>query len=348
MTPFSAHTTPLESYHPGRCVATRLYMGIRVQLLQRDRVYPAVFVPGLADSILDFSTLGIIVLCGATILYLVYREHRRSREHIHTIDASLETDRFSLEYKISNRTLELVDAQKAHRQELERIAEFGKLSKGLFHDLIGPLSAVSLSVERLATKSDTSTTNETSQTVQTAVEASRRMASFMESIRAVMQHPLPVPGEVHADSTRELAIVLDLLAYKARIAGVTIAVQNHDHFTVPIHSVRLQQLFLNTISNAVEAHADTPSPDDKQVIIDITNTEAHGIRISITDNGPGIPDHHVDTILVRPFTTKKSGTGTGLMTVKSIVEDELAGTLSITNVPKIGTVCEIVIPLSRK
>jgi signal transduction histidine kinase len=356
MTPFSVHTSS-RRVHLGRCAFASTYITTREQLMRRDmslkKTYPAAFVSGLSGNMtqvdlftfFNSATVLVILSCVGIILWLVYREHRRSRDHIRTIDTSLAEDRYVLEHKISHRTLELVDTQRLHRQELERIAEFGTLSKGLFHDLIGPLSAVSLSIERLASSGDSS--HEASQALHTALEASRRMASFMESIRAVMQHPLPNLGDVHAESSRELTIVLDLLAYKARVAGVHIDIRHHDNITLPLHPVRFQQLFLNIISNALEAHADTPAYTsiDKNIIIDITKT-SNIIRISITDNGPGISLDHVGILLKHPFTTKKSGSGTGLMTVKSIVEEELHGTLHITNVPNIGTVCEIVIPLS--
>jgi signal transduction histidine kinase len=78
-----------------------------------------------------------------------------------------------------------------------------------------------------------------------------------------------------------------------------------------VDSDKIKQALLNLIKNAAEA-----MPGGGKVIIDAHATET-GIVIDITDTGPGIP---LDVDAFEPFTTtKKNGTGIGLVIVRQIV-----------------------------
>jgi two-component system, NtrC family, sensor kinase len=81
------------------------------------------------------------------------------------------------------------------------------------------------------------------------------------------------------------------------------------------------RVLLNLINNAfyavqVKTHGgaslqQTPSPHKPTVTVS-TQTNSHGIEISVKDNGPGIPDNIKDKIFQPFFTTKPTGQGTGL------------------------------------
>jgi signal transduction histidine kinase len=282
---------------------------------------------------IDWITFVAICICVIWIVRILNTEHRKSKEQFLKSQRTLEEERNELERRMSERTMELITAKRLRREELERIAQFGRISQGLFHDLMNPLSAASLSVEQLAHRELSPL--ETEQIIGKAIAASRRMRDYMESIKTVIAHR---EHETTAEVSSALAVILDLLSYKARMAGVTIETHEHPVISLPLHPLRLQQLFLNIISNAIEAceHHDS---SDKKVSISIQHKD-DSLHMRVSDTGPGISQKHIHKLLKEPFTTKKNGTGVGLMTVKSIVEEDLGGEITIQNTKR-GVVCEV-------
>jgi len=84
--------------------------------------------------------------------------------------------------------------------------------------------------------------------------------------------------------------------------------------------VQLQQLTLNLIANACEAmqgRAETPH----NVLSITTARTTHGsVQVVLSDTGPGIPPHRIDTIFDAFFTTKPNGLGMGLAICRKIAQ----------------------------
>ncbi len=82
----------------------------------------------------------------------------------------------------------------------------------------------------------------------------------------------------------------------------------------------------NILNNAVHAL-------DGQGEIDVTvSTDSDFVIIQVRDSGPGIPKENLEKIFEPMFTTKKTGTGLGLVICKSIVEQH-GGSISVSNKP---------------
>ena len=87
---------------------------------------------------------------------------------------------------------------------------------------------------------------------------------------------------------------------------------------------QISQVFVNIIRNAIQAissntqSSNHPSPDII-VVLNATYSDKE-ICISISDNGPGIPNEMQEKIFRPNFTTKTNGNGLGLAISKRIVE----------------------------
>lgn len=93
----------------------------------------------------------------------------------------------------------------------------------------------------------------------------------------------------------------------------------------------MKVVMINLIFNAVQAL-------DGQGTIKIkTESKDDQISIQIQDDGPGIPEDQIDEIFEPLFTTKQEGTGLGLASCKSIIEQH-GGTISVQNNPTIFTI----------
>lgn len=106
---------------------------------------------------------------------------------------------------------------------------------------------------------------------------------------------------------------------------------------------QLLRTFNNLIKNAIEA-----ARGRKKMIIniDLDYTDTDQIRISIQDNGLGIPQDVLPKIFQPNFTTKSSGTGLGLAFVKKTIES-MKGDITFVTQENTGTTFTIILPIYR-
>ncbi len=214
---------------------------------------------------------------------------------------------------------------------------------------MSPLTSLSLYVEKLSIGNKNSA--QESLIVDKVVEISKRMNSYMESVRRCLGDTTQKPARLVAEVTEELNIIRDVLGYKARMAGVELQIESIDEITLPIHPVRLHQLLLNLASNAIEAciekSKNDPSANDLSVIIEASKNNDL-VTISIADNGCGMTENVASSIFTRPSTTKERGLGIGLRTVKTIVEDELHGSVGVESKIGEGSKFTVRVPVSGR
>ncbi len=128
---------------------------------------------------------------------------------------------------------------------------------------------------------------------------------------------------------------------------------------VPVHTVGefghvsgddalLRQAILNLARNAAEAASENPA-GGRVVIhgeIDKSSIMA-GQRISVSDNGPGIPAETLTKIFVPFYTTKANGTGLGLAVVQKIIVQH-GGSIEARNQPQGGAEFIVWLPFVRE
>ena len=103
---------------------------------------------------------------------------------------------------------------------------------------------------------------------------------------------------------------------------------------------QLQQVFLNLISNAIDAIG-------KDGLIEIYSRISGAlVTVSIIDDGPGIPEDQQKRIFDPFFTTKEAGKGTGLgLWVSYSIIEKLGGKISLKSEVGKGTVFTVEIPI---
>ena len=108
--------------------------------------------------------------------------------------------------------------------------------------------------------------------------------------------------------------------------------------------VLLRQAFSNVARNAVEAcigASRTP-----QILID-GRIEGGNVKVSVDDNGPGIPPAARDRIFQPFFTTKGRGTGLGLSLVQKIVVTH-NGRIHVASTPEGGASVQVLLPIANQ
>jgi two-component system sensor histidine kinase HydH len=110
----------------------------------------------------------------------------------------------------------------------------------------------------------------------------------------------------------------------------------------------LYQAFLNLVRNAAEAVAESPSGGRVMIRGEIDHSGTmQGQRISISDNGPGIPPDALNKIFVPFYTTKANGTGLGLAVVQKILVQH-GGTIEVRNQTQGGAEFIVWLPFVRE
>jgi signal transduction histidine kinase len=113
------------------------------------------------------------------------------------------------------------------------------------------------------------------------------------------------------------------------------------HLSPTVDLTQIQQVFINLISNAMEAlEGSQISP---RIIVRASTTDQNQMLIQLIDNGPGVADQ--ERIFDAFVTTKKNGMGVGLAVSRSIVEAH-GGQLWAQNNPSGGATFSLALPLS--
>ncbi len=142
--------------------------------------------------------------------------------------------------------------------------------------------------------------------------------------------------DVDINSTLKSAITL----VKKISTGIKIVLDKQEVPIIKANDTELVQVWVNLIKNACESlkHAKTPNPK----ITIKSKSENNYVHVSITDNGPGIPDNLKDKIFQPDFTTKKGGLSFGLGLGLPVVQKHInqnKGTIEVESEPGKTTFC---------
>lgn len=138
------------------------------------------------DVIAIFAVLGAVLL----VSWLSNREIEKSLERARRSEAHLREERDLLEVRVQERTRELETARLEKTLQLYRLADFGRLAAGLFHDLVNPLTTVLLNLERLHRESqqtDSASVAGIKLLIERTMEGAKRMERFVHAARRQMR-----------------------------------------------------------------------------------------------------------------------------------------------------------------
>ncbi len=141
--------------------------------------------------------------------------------------------------------------------------------------------------------------------------------------------------------------VIQLVEGMAKGMGVQFSIDLEKDLN-PIRSdpSQLQQVFLNLITNAIDAHEGKLNGT-----ISISNRcdfERRGVNIIVADTGSGIPPENLERIFDPFFTTKPVGKGTGLgLSISYSIIKQLGGEISVKSETGKGTQFSLFLPLNQ-
>lgn len=287
----------------------------------------------------DAITYAVLLLIISAIAWLFCTEINRSLKRARTSEILLREERDLLEIKVEKRTQELRETEAEKINSLYRFAEFGRLSSGIFHDLINPLTAVSLNLEQIKAGTDTKILSAKSYLNQALLATGR-----MEGLIASIKRQIAQEGVISLFSlNQEIEQIIQILSYKARRAQVKLNFYASQKIELKGDTVKFGQIIINLLANAIEACEDA---EIKEITINLSDT-AETIRITVSDSGSGITPENIPKIFNSFFSTKNKsglGLGIGLASTKSIIEKDFHGHISVTSEINQGAIFTINLP----
>ena len=245
--------------------------------------------------------------------------------------------------QISNKKNELEETLselKATQLQLinsEKMASLGQLIANVAHEINTPLASISANNEIMHTLIQKSEQNDIlKDMLDIDTEAIKRITDLVKSLKRFVRLD---EGEIQqADINSELDLTLQLLHHRIK-KGINI-VKNYGEIPhISCYPSMLNQVFLNILTNALDATKNTPEPE---IAIETTIFEEN-LQIKISNNGEPIEAIHKDKLFEAGFTTKKVGEGTGLgLPICKKIIDKHKGKISY--IPK-GNITEFLIEI---
>lgn len=162
------------------------------------------------------------------------------------------------------------------------------------------------------------------------------VTQFLQAIR-------PAPLQVKLTSLNEVVHkTLELLQPELDNRGITIKSKLARHLpATPIDPTQTQQVLVNLVKNALQAMTKGGTLTLQ------TGDTAEAVWVSVGDTGGGIPQEQINRIFEPFYTTKKKGTGLGLMIVQRIVRAH-GGRIELESHEGRGTTFRLWLPLHEK
>ncbi len=226
------------------------------------------------------------------------------------------------------------EIQESHDQKVksEKMVAIGQLSARLAHDLRNPLSILQATIEIMQLRNKTTSTEKDQKDFERMNRSIDRINNQIEDVLNFVRVRPTQRQDVTLSSIVNDSLELLKIPEEMKIIKPT------DDVTINCDKKQIEVVMVNLIKNGIES-----IPDNGTITINYHDSKENHV-IEVQDSGKGIPEDKIDKIFEPLFTTKKTGTGLGLVSCKNIIENH-GGTLTVHNNP---TTFSIILPKKIK
>jgi two-component system, LuxR family, sensor kinase FixL len=245
------------------------------------------------------------------------------------------TDRKQVEEKLNKTQVEL-----AH---VNRVTTIGQLAASIAHEVNQPIAATITNANAALRflNAQPPHLGEVRDALTEIANDGRRAGDVIGRIRALIRKVPPRYETMDVNQT--ILEVLALARTQMDSNGVALQTQLADGLPqVAADRVRIQQVMLNLIVNAIEAMS-AVSGTARRLSVSTADDGAGGVHITVQDNGPGLTQQSLDQLFNAFYTTKPGGMGMGLAICQSIVEEHGGQLSASANAPE-GAVFQFRLP----
>ncbi|MGM3307920.1 ATP-binding protein [Anabaena sp. WFMT] len=140
-----------------------------------------------------------------------------------------------------------------------------------------------------------------------------------------------------------------LLILNHRLNKEIVVIKNYGNLPlIDCYPAQLNQVFMNILSNAIDALIDYKEQTNKQILISTSKVEDNYIQVKIRDNGLGIAPEIINKLFDPFFTTKPVGKGTGLgLSICYQIIEKHQGKIEVVSAVPQGTEFAITLPIKH-
>jgi len=294
-----------------------------------------------------------------SFLYMLQRRnminHRLEYQERHR--QTLENAAIELEHRVERRTKALSEANKRLEEEIQerhkaeddlhraqdeliqagKLAALGQMAAGITHEMNQPLTAIRSYADNASVLLKRDRLDDVDSNLVQISQLCARLGKISGQLK-VFSRKTPSQKEP-ISLVKVMADTLTLLESSSKFENTQIINNIKDpSISVLGEAIRLEQVLLNILRNALDALA------DKAGACIWISAHAQGTRmaIHIRDNGPGFEGDDLERIFDPFFTTKEVGKGLGLgLSISSRIIQDFGGVLKAHNHPDGGAVFTI-------
>ncbi|SNX69341.1 two-component system C4-dicarboxylate transport sensor histidine kinase DctB [Cereibacter ovatus] len=291
------------------------------------------------NGILALEIMGFAILLALTF-YLLSRK---------AYSQSMSFQRESAELRLLNARLqrEIAEREKVQKDlavaeltlaQSSKLAALGEMSAAVSHELNQPLAAMKTYLAGAKLLLQRRRTEEALSSFQRIDDLIERMGAITRQLKSYARKG----GEAFepVDMRHCVSSALSMMEPQLKIRVVRISrAMPRQPVMVMADKLRLEQVIINLLRNALDATKDIPSAQ-----IDILLSAGETATLTVRDNGHGIED--LDNLFEPFYTTKKPGEGVGLgLAISSGIVTDLGGRLTARNAESGGAVFEVQLPI---
>jgi len=272
-----------------------------------------------------------------------------------------------LEQRVKQRTIELeqrtqeLEAEINERMHTEsllvqsaKMATIGEMASGITHELNQPMNIIRMGVEaaQISIERGQADMDMVRGTLHKVEGQILRMSDIINHMRVYSRQDT----EGQFPFNPYTAVQEGCKLFDGQLAGINVDldldIPKHAQGRVLGHTTRLEQVMLNLLSNARDAVLSHQEHDDENhrgwILVSMMEmSKSQILKITVEDNGCGIPDDVLPHIFAPFVTTKESGRGTGLgLSISYGIIEGMGGTIEATNTED-GACFVISLPLAE-
>ena len=237
---------------------------------------------------------------------------------------------------------ELLQKELSH---LARVVALGEISSGIAHELSQPLAAIlaNASAARIMLADDQNRFKDAiGGVLEDIIADDTRASELIQRFRKMLRKEEDQTSLINLNNL----VTATLGFLRSEASNRKITVERDLKIDLPLllgDSVRLQQVLLNLMMNAMDAMSSI-KPSMRRLSIRTRTTDEGYVEVSIRDHGPGLAAEDLKRVFEPFFTTKKTGLGLGLSICSAIVKSH-GGRLTLSNVSDGGAIAVVSLPL---
>lgn len=291
------------------------------------------------NAVLALEIMVFAILLATAFYFLSRRAQSRSllfqRESAELRALNARLQREIAEREKVQKTLEVAEQTLAQSSKL---AALGEMSASVSHELNQPLAAMKTYLAGAKLLLQRKRPEEALSSFQRIDDLIERMGAITRQLKSYARKGGEAFEPLDARDALSSALAMMEPQLKRRKVAITRAVPRQP-VMVLADRVRLEQVIINLLRNALDATKDVPEP-----AVDLILSAGETAVLTVRDNGPGIED--LERLFEPFYTTKAPGDGVGLgLAISSGIVNDLGGRLTAHNAASGGAVFEVQLPI---